>query len=396
MAWRDRLQKGSFRGVLFFTTAAGGVFGRRNVVHEYPLRDLPYSEDLGRMARQFDIEALVLGDGYMAARDRLIEALEKAGAGELVHPYRGRLRVVVVDASVSETTDEGGVARFRITFVESGEKNEPSAQTNTARAVEAAADKAATASKNRFAAVFAAAGWLDFVGAAAIAGVNGALTAIQSAMNLSILSGDLLPGFLSGLSGISTRLTAMIRSPSLLASSLYAQVGGLFDVTSTYSGALTSLRSLFGFGAHAQTVPQTTPNRRQQAANQAAVITLVRQAAAIEASRALANITPANYNEAIALRDEVAGQLETLAETADDEVYAALTDLRIAVVKDIAVRAADLSRLVQYPMQNTLPALVVSYRIYGSTTQADDIVRRNNIRHPGFVPGGRTIEVLSA
>jgi len=396
MSWRDQMQKGSFRGAPFFTVTAGGQFGRRNIVHEYPLRDVPYAEDMGRRARQFDIEALVLGDDYMTDRDRLIEALEKAGPGELVHPYRGRMRVVVADASVSESTDEGGVAHFRITFVESGEKLEPSAQTNTARAVEAAADKAATASQNSFAAVFAAAGWLDFVGDAAIAWVNEALTSIQSSMNLSILSGDLLPGFLSGLSGISIRLTAMVRSPSLLASSLYAQVSGLFNVTSTYSGALTSLRSLFDFGANAQTVPQTTPNRRQQAANQAAVITLVRQAAAIEASRALANITPANYNDAIARRDEVAGQLETLAETADDEVYAALTDLRIAVVKDIAIRAADLSRLVQHPMQNTLPAVVVSYRIYGSTAQADDIVQRNNVSHPGFVPGGRSIEVLSA
>jgi len=396
MAWREQLQKGSFRGVPFFTTAAGGVFGRRNVVHEYPLRDLPYAEDLGRKARQFDIDAFVLGQDYMTARDRLIEALEKAGAGELVHPYRGRLRVVVVDASVSETTDEGGVARFRITFVESGEKLEPGAAANTVDAVESAADKAATASKNGFARVFAAAGFLDFVGDGAIIQINGALTAIRSASNLTLLSGTALPGFLAGLAGLSSNLTALIRSPELLASSLYAQVGGLFDVSSTYTGALTSLRSLFGFGGSEQAVLMTTPNRRQQAVNQAAVIALVRQTAAIESTRALANITPASYEEAIVLRDEVANQLETLAETADDEVYVALTDLRIAVIKDVAIRAADLSRLVRHPMQNTLPALVVSYRIYGSTGQAGDIVARNHVRHPGFVPGGQAIEVLDA
>jgi prophage DNA circulation protein len=396
MSWRDQLQQGSFRGAPFFTIAAGGVIGRRNIVHEYPLRDLPYAEDLGRKARQFDIDALVLGADYMTARDRLIAALEKPGAGELVHPYRGRLRVVAVDASVFESTDEGGLARFRVTFVESGEKLQPITQTNTAAWVRELADSARVVTEKRFADVFAAGGFLDFVGDAAIDCADSALTSIQNAANLTVLSGTSLPGFLSGLSGVSTRLTALIRTPAFLASSLYAQVGGLFNVASTYPGALTSLRSLFGFGHEAPVVSATTPSRRQQSINQAAIIALVRQAAAIESARALAHITPANYDEAIALRDEVAGQLEVLAETADDDTYRVLTDLRAAVVKDIAVRAADLSRVVRHPVGQTQPVLVLAYRLYGSTAQADDIIARNRIRHPGFVPGGHAIEVLTS
>ncbi len=69
MAWRDDLQGGSFRGVPFYTQHAGGKIGRRVQLVEYPLKDTPNSEDMGRKARSFSIEAFVLGADYMSARD---------------------------------------------------------------------------------------------------------------------------------------------------------------------------------------------------------------------------------------------------------------------------------------------------------------------------------------
>ncbi|MFX9939048.1 DNA circularization N-terminal domain-containing protein, partial [Acinetobacter baumannii] len=66
MTWRDQLRPASFRGVPFHVTQATGTFGRRSVTHEYPFRDLPYVEDLGRRARTLRIEALLLGEDYMA------------------------------------------------------------------------------------------------------------------------------------------------------------------------------------------------------------------------------------------------------------------------------------------------------------------------------------------
>jgi prophage DNA circulation protein len=43
----------------------------------------------------------------------------------------------------------------------------------------------------------------------------------------------------------------------------------------------------------------------------------------------------------------------------------------------------------------TLPALVVAHRVYGDATRADEIVSRNRVRHPGFVPGGIALEVAT-
>lgn len=401
-SWRDQLQKASFRGVPFHVLSTDGEIGRRNAIHEYPLRDLPYAEDLGRKARGFSIEAFVLGEDYMSARDKLIDALEAFGAGELVHPYRGRSQVVVTSARISESTADGGVAQFSITFTESGEAVNPSPKMDTGTVVTGAADAAQAASESSFADLFSAAGLQDFVGAEALTSVNTALTSIRTAAG-GMLGNALLPDFMLELDGISGNASSLINIPGNLAGGLFGLVRGLSGMASGPTSALSGLQSLFSFGQDLKPVPNSTlggtyytPSRAQQATNQAAVVNLTRQAAVIEAARVSTQIQPASYNEAIALRDDIAGQLETHAETAPDPVYRALTDLRIAVIQDINTRAADLSRTVQYPVPRTLPALVVAHRLYGNVSQADSIVARNRIRHPGFVPGGRAIEVLTA
>ena len=47
------LRKASFNNVSFEVSAGSVSVGRRIVTHEFPQRDTPYSEDLGRAYRQF-------------------------------------------------------------------------------------------------------------------------------------------------------------------------------------------------------------------------------------------------------------------------------------------------------------------------------------------------------
>jgi prophage DNA circulation protein len=404
--WRDKLQQASFRGIPFKVESTSGDVGRRNVIHEYPQRDLPLAEDLGRKAREFTLEGFVIGDQYMTGRDKLIEAIEAKGAGELVHPYRGRIQVVVASCRVSESTAEGGMAKFSLSFTESGELTNPKPSADTGAAVKAAADAAQVETEAGFFDDFNVDGLQDFVPTEALAMVTGALNSIQTAAT-KLLGGGLLPEFTNQLFSMVNSASSLIRLPGSLAAGLFNQVKALAGIADRPLSALAGLRSLFSFGSTAKPVPNSipptqalpnfiaTPSRQQQAANQSAVISLVQRAAVIEAARVSTKITPASYGEAIALRNELADKLETLAETAPDKVYAVLMTLRIAVIKDITSRAADLSRTVQYPVPATLPALVVTYGLYGDVEQADSLIARNKIRHPGFVPGGRAIEVLT-
>ena len=78
--WRGQLLPASFRGVRFLVRQHALATGRRLAVHEFPLRDEAFVEDLGRAPRTFSIAGYVLGDDYFAQRDALIDACEAAVA----------------------------------------------------------------------------------------------------------------------------------------------------------------------------------------------------------------------------------------------------------------------------------------------------------------------------
>ena len=157
MSWRDRLLRGSYRGRPFFIReheAEAG--GRRVAVHEYPGRDRPYPEDLGRRTKKFRVDAYLVGDDYDVARDALVAACDLPGAGTLVHPYLGTLDVACTDCSVAERTEEGRMARIRLSFVEGGANRYPQERMDTSAAVTAAAAAARSASESSL-----AEGWLQ-------------------------------------------------------------------------------------------------------------------------------------------------------------------------------------------------------------------------------------------
>lgn len=402
MAWRDQWQEASFRGVKFRFRSAAAALGRRNVVHEYPGRDDAYVEDMGRKAREFTFEAFVIGADYMRWRDQLEEACEKAGSGELVHPTRGRMQVAVQDCRPTENVDAGGMASYALTFVQDGGNLIPSVRVDTSAAVDIAGDNATDAAARDFSQKFKVDGMPDFVNNDAVATITAALDSIRAAANGMLPDMSILPAFNAAAGGILGKLTGLMRLPTDLASGVTGQIAGLRGLGMSPMSAFNALSTLFPFGKLSQPIGYVpavpaTPAGIQQEANWAAVQTLVRRAALIEAAKASAGVKYASREEAIALRDNLVAKLESEseAESTPDPVYFALTDLRVAVINDIQTRSADLASLVQYTPRATVPAIVLAYQIYEDPARADDIVARNRVKHPGFVPGGRALELLT-
>ncbi|KDT11587.1 DNA circulation family protein, partial [Escherichia coli 2-052-05_S3_C1] len=134
MTWKDRLQDASFRGVPFKVEEESAGTGRRVETHEYPNRDKPYTEDLGKVTFRPSITAYVVGDDCFDQRDRLIDALNKPGPGTLVHPTYGELKVCVDgEVRVSTSKSEGRIVRFDLKFVEAGELSYPTSGAATAQ-----------------------------------------------------------------------------------------------------------------------------------------------------------------------------------------------------------------------------------------------------------------------
>ena len=103
MSWRDNLLQASFRGAKFYCVSHETTTGRRTVTHEFPLRDTPQGEDLGRLRAGYNIQAYVLGDDYFADRDALIAACSaKSVPGQLVHPWLGKVLVRCESIAIAE------------------------------------------------------------------------------------------------------------------------------------------------------------------------------------------------------------------------------------------------------------------------------------------------------
>lgn len=129
--WQLSLLPASWKGVPFGVRAAAWRTGRRAVVHVYPFRDLPYTEDLGREARRLSFSGFVVGDdaGYQAGE--LLNVCEEKGAGELVHPVYGSSQQQLLSVETEERWDNGRVVEFRFIFVEPGELYYPTSSLDT-------------------------------------------------------------------------------------------------------------------------------------------------------------------------------------------------------------------------------------------------------------------------
>lgn len=141
--WRMRLQPASYNGVAFHVETGMRAGGRRIALHEFPKRDTPYAEDMGRKAKRFTVQAYVIGPDYEDQRDALIAQFEKEGSGRLVLPTSFDDKTVVVENySITENRQRGGYAEMSITFVEAGKDLWQQATTDTQSAVGSAADTA--------------------------------------------------------------------------------------------------------------------------------------------------------------------------------------------------------------------------------------------------------------
>lgn len=480
MAWTDEYtDRGTFRGVGFWARSAETRVGRKVARHDFPGLTVPAFEDLGLAPREFQLEALVIGADYMADRDRLLNALEQPGPGELEHPWYGPLTVTISEvARVTETTREGGmcVVAFSCTIAE--ELELLPVEPDTSAELIIAADGAFSALAAAFEAVFEAVEAIEDLRDSIVGTIHRATTAINKVKGaidsaLSIVTdigdavGDLLDSaaslILTPVQLVNTfkgAITAVMGGLNTVTNAL-GQVsnlfggGGVTTGTSASTAGLVSsqatatadelaasgssraadgrrmdvlmqaVRELAGsnraleiaqgqgdpppsanvdgtyetgpyiFGDNEPDIPATTPTRLQEAANQQAVIDLVRGQATIAACQQIAVMSFETVSQATSVLEEMTAQLDYLAEqTTDDALFFAYQDLRTALVRHINQEALNLPALVEYTPHESMPAVVIAYELYGDARRDLEIVRRNRIAHPGAVTGGVSLQVV--
>ncbi|KPU91152.1 hypothetical protein APR50_17110 [Variovorax paradoxus] len=412
MAWQDEMVgTASFRGVPFKTSDAEIGVGRRNVLNEYPMRDTPYTDDLGRRARLYRVDGHVIGPDYLAQRDALIEAFETPGPGELVHPRYGTVWVSLrEDARFRESFRENGLARFSVVFVEDSDNRQPSAETDTASEVERTSEAADDAAQAAYVDTADMAGpeVLSDLAASSFTADIGSLTGIASLVSDSASLGSIL----TAAGDMVSTIADLVRTPLELVSGLrglYLDLAASTRPEAAPSAALSGLRGinlanrasigLTSGPAVAATPPALRGTLSRTTINDAARADLQRRLAITTQARVLAvaitDQTVVTAQQATDWRDQLVEQIDAELELADPDAGTALalSRLRAAVVRDVSERAERLKQRSTFTTVAVLPAVLLAHRIYQNAERADELVERNAVRHPAFVPAG-TLEIL--
>ncbi|MGN6105104.1 MAG: DNA circularization protein [Kofleriaceae bacterium] len=404
MTWREDLRRvtiggkqlvgASFRGVAFLVESAERGGGRRTVLHEFPLRDDPFVEDLGRKARPFRIDGYVIGDDYLSQRDALLAALEDtAGPGELVHPYHGVIRAICTTLSVRESRADGGMATFAIEFAETpAQSPAPTEVVDSVEQVSTSADAAHAATEAELVEKFDAAGLPAFARASAESVIAVAAEVLEAGLAPLISATQELAELTGRVALLTARAASLVTQPAEALDAFRSTIAGLAETIAGAPGAVA--RALIGayFADVGRPVVGTTATRERERANQLALIGALRRAFAIEAARLLPRVPFATIDEATAARDQVAAMLEEQAAAAGDTAYPALVDLRSEVLRAVPGSSA-FARVVTVTRAAAIPSLLLAYQLYGSVDLEPDILARNGIRNPGFVAG--ELKVLS-
>jgi prophage DNA circulation protein len=153
-----RLKQASFRNLPFAVENFGGEHGRRLAEHEYPDRDVPWAEDLGRRKRSLRVRGFLLsnspvyGGGDVGDQlQRMIGAAEAKGSGPLVHPVLGALTVNCRSFVHESAADGDNFIAIAFDFIEGGVRTFPTTQAATGSVVNSAAASAQSAARTSFA-----------------------------------------------------------------------------------------------------------------------------------------------------------------------------------------------------------------------------------------------------
>lgn len=406
---QKQLRPATFRGVKFSVVETQHTVGRRVVVHEYPQRDIPYTEDMGKASNEFTVKGFISGKDYIQRMNALEEKLAMPGAGELIHPWLGRLMVVPNGKANITYSSSLLYVEFELKFVESGERLYPTQSVDTGYVSKQSAQNLFDASLDSIQKKLNIIEAQDFIKQSVINKLNSvlkidALASINKMFKIADSVGRIVN---EGMSLLSQDPTSFAYR---LAKSL--GLGSAVNAISSWRGVVFNVNTLLKdrkLNSNESSRYTEGTQDHIEATNIEAFNALIRQVEISNAVGASANVGTEKdrvnetepvkvmaYDDLINLRDSLCESIDQEMEKVDDDqVYSALVDARIAVWNDLTHKANDSVRLIDYTPTAVLPALVIAYDYYEDATREAELVGRNNIRRPLFVPANKPLKLLS-
>jgi prophage DNA circulation protein len=386
--------------VPFGVVSASDTRGRNVIVHEFPLKDSVYVEDMGRAKRTISLTAFLINPGFELKREALIAALEEPGPGTLIHPWLGSFYVNLTEqVEIGHSADSGGYASFKLTFVEAMEPEWPGFSIY----------------------------WAD------LAGIRGLAARVEAALSfaldfvLSPVVETAMGIALEWATGLSNVLGAIYQSTVIFpfiadnVAGFFNQIvklGGIAELMSTFwpvrdyrneDGPSYAYKEATGMLNMALETPPVIVQenlgtmRRQVAENRAAFTNYQREMCGIAGLEAAAWAVPGSSREAKELKELALDAMDFLLNHAtSDTAFRSIQSLGVATQRALAEAAKKAPTVVTIERTRRQAAFPIVWKEVLRDSQNGEpeaavleLIRRNGIRHPGFTPAG-PLEVLRA
>jgi len=392
-AWAQRLQKGEFRQVPFLIESHSLSTGRRKADHEFPQRDKSRSEDMGRKIRTFSVEMIVLGDDYFQQRDALLDALEKEGSGELIHPYLGKKQVQVGSVSLSESKGDGRLAKFSVEFTETGEIIFPLADDDALTTTLDQADIVQVDSRSAFEKAFDASNQPAQVINDSTAKLNQLGDDMDSAIKKVT---EPVANLTFAISNYKASINDLISKPGELAAKIQGVFDALFNEFDEDPRTGERILGVFigSFGPF-DPIISSSASAVQTQKNSDAIFNIGQQQGLSVQAKTAVNSDFISANDAISVRDRIVENFDVQlnVDGLGDDLFQNIQDLQSSLTK--ALPPLGLGELIKFTPPKTMPALVIAHDLFHNLEKEAEILEQNDIDHPGFVSGGVEIEVSS-
>ena len=404
-----RYRKASFRGVEFKITERSWSSGRRNHLHEYPDKDTPYAEDLGKKAGNYPVTAFVIGDDYQSKRDALRKACTEKGPGELIHPDYGSLMVLCDSITVRESHSSQRMATFELVFIEAGAQAIPETSIDLSDSVLSSASDVMAAAKNDFLSGFSLsegiAGLTSLVGNIADV-ANDAIDAIGSGLEYAEDMARDLTGAMNKLVDAATSAAELKNSAERflnMPSELSSRIDTVFSVVASMAGtkpeAFATVRELASQSNASDNASTANEDARAEKLAMQHIEQLTKQVVVAKEAEVITNIEFDNAEDATAVLESFIDDIDEveLFEPVEpsSELMQALRNTKEVVVEYIREIILELPRMRTIQLPEKMPSLVLAYDLYEDLSRADEIESRNKIPYPAFVPSGKDLKVLS-
>lgn len=418
--WPRTMRPASFRGVPFYVERDQVDTGRRLVVHEFPLKDAPYIEDMGRDTNKISVTAYVIGDDADAQEKALRSACERGGAASLSLPI-DRFEVHCESCSRDFSKDKLGLVAFNLKFVREGAGAVVLPSGFLAAQVSVASGGMVSAVALWLASALTTVARIGFVRDAAASELRAIAGTIDVTARSVSLDAALGPAVLAAAADIAATADSLVRVGSvphqITLTSFSASrpdpgvgtlVQALHDVLDRLRLAVepnTGARTLQGLSEYDIPAPLNaprTPTRRQAARNAEVLAQALRLLALASYAEAQAARTFADRRAAVQARADVAEYFAAEAERmlpgpGSADVHRALLTVSAALTEYLSRRISDLAPILTVEAPLAMPSLWWANRIYGGAatvgtmprdveSRAADLVARNRVVHASFMP----------